>query len=246
MSRTKKVEFVENPVSHYISFHGKTGKIGIREAGGKGFLDLPTPFNFVVIDADARKVSGKKSQKKNSPIFTSNLTHPGYNANEYSVTTDQSEAVLTSGKWKNIKENPAIKGARLTQLVYAIWERDFAGEMLRDLVCISLHGRALSKWIEVSKKFPPTGNFIFSVTGFEEMSSEENETVSQVPVFSAVEVEEDNDTILAAIDADENALQPYFKFYFERLKADPAGQQKQQITETTEIEEEETEEFEEV
>ena len=223
MSRTKKVETTENPVQAYISLNGKLGKAGIRKPGEADFSPIELPFNFVVVDADAKKIGGTVggSQKKDAPRFKSNIAHFGYGGSFFTISTDKDSKVLASGNWGQIKENTAIPGAKFQQLIYAISENG------NELVRICLHGRALSRWIEFAKEHPPIPtekspkNFMFSIVGFEAMTGGESELESMVPIFSATEIPDDHELVTAAIDCDENILQPWFEHYFNVKKETP-------------------------
>lgn len=215
MSRTKKVILNQNPAKFFISFNGKDGKIGYKKQGESDFIDLPTPFRFVVIDADCKKIGGKSSQKKDAKTYKSNLVHPGYCEAIYHVGSDKDAGVLASGPWATIRESAAISGARMNQLIYAIGE--ISGNP--ELVCISVHGRSMAAWINICKTFDPYGDNVFEVSGFEKQGDEKENVESMVPVFTVAEVENESDLISAAKEADENMVQPYFAAYFKTDKA---------------------------
>ncbi len=214
MSRTKKVTLNSNPAKFFVSFNGKDGKIGCKKQGENDFSDLPTPFRFVVIDADCKKIGGKSSQKKDAKTYKSNLVHPGYCEAVYHVGSDKDGGVLASGPWATIRESAAIAKARMTQLIYAIGEID--GHV--EIVCISVHGRSMAAWINICKDADPYGNNVFEVSGFEKQGDEKENVESLVPVFAALPIEPESDILTAAKEADENMVQPYFAAYFKTDK----------------------------
>lgn len=223
MSRTNKIDRIENPVEGFISLHGGLGKIGYRKKGDSEMSEIPTPFSFIVLDADCRKIGGKvKPTSKKSSRFNSNLAHFGYGVSEFTVVIEETDKILGVGKWGKIKSLPELAKAQYTQLIYAL--AAFEPGVL-SLVRISLHGRALSAWIEFTKSFPATptekdpNTYFFSISGFETKSSEENELESEVPIFSA-QITTDPEVLQAADEADANLLQPWFAYYFKEVVPD--------------------------
>lgn len=227
MSRTRKIQRVENPAEGFLSFHGGLGKIGFREKGSDKMEEMETPIEFVVIDADCRKIGGKVDpNKKKSDRFNSNLSHFGYGVNEFTVITEKNDSIVDSGKWSSIKKNPALAKAKYTQLIFACFEVSPDNfKMYR----ISLHGRALSEWIEISKKYPPVPTdknpqeYLFKITGFKTVSSEENELESEVPIFEVIPLNGNEQILSVASDMDQNYLQPYFEYYFKELVPQSGG-----------------------
>ena len=210
MSRTAQSEIQENPVKTFISFNGKEGKFGARVEAHDEFESVPFPFTFVVIDCDAFSVGGKITLAKDAPRFRANIAHAAFSRKLTVVLDTDKDKILASGTWGAIKGLPQLSKAKYTQLIYALCDIGKGKELVR----ISLHGKALAAWMNITKDLDPCGDVAFRVTGVETTDSKEGGP-SQVPILEVVKVSQE--TLDAAAKMDQDVLRPWFVEYFSNL-----------------------------
>lgn len=205
MSRTAETTITTSPVKKFISFNGNLGKFGVMAEGEKEMTDLAFPFTFVVLDNDAFNVGGATSLAEGAPRFSSNMAHRGFSTD---LTVSLAGNVLGSGTWGQLKIKPELSKARYQGLIFAIADLGQGKELVR----ISLHGKALYEWGVFAKEVNVTGDTAIQVKNSVSTKSESTGLESLVPVFGAVKVSQETLDLAAKMDSE--VLQPWFREYF--------------------------------
>lgn len=200
MSRTRASEQVESPVSATIFFNGESGRFGrMGENKDEGIIDVPLPLRFVVLDAGAHRVTGKRGLEKDAPRFRSTLAHESRTTKLRVWMEGRPNETVAEGTWGSMKEALYPHGARYTRCIYAIC--DFG--VGKETACIQLHGRALSAWMDYVKAsgVKPESDIAFSVKEVAEMAGSKGRP-SLVPVFSHGQISQETAEAAKAADED--------------------------------------------
>jgi hypothetical protein len=193
MSRTIDTPATTSPVKKFISFNGNLGKFGVISDGEKDMVDIPYPFTFVVVDNDAFNIGGATSLEDKAPRFSSNMGHRAFSSE---LTVSLAGNVVASGSWASLKTNPALSKARYQGLIFAIADLGQGKELVR----ISLHGKALFEWGTFTKTVNVLGDTAVQVKEAVETKSEKTGLASKVPVFTAVNVSKETLDLAAKTD----------------------------------------------
>lgn len=198
MSRTVEVPQTQTPVKSHVFFNGQLGKFStIKGEENAELKEIPFPFKFVVLDADAHRVGGKLGGiAKNSVKFKSNIAHPKYGRTLNVWLENDPNKIIASGTWGSMKNNPALADAKFVSLVYCLADVGNG----KEICCIHLHGRALAAWIEGTQKknISPYDEHAFVVKATRTLDGDGVSSI--VPVFEVAPVSAE--TIEAANQAD--------------------------------------------
>jgi len=207
MSRTNPVVYDSNPATAFASFNGRDGKLGFTIPGQDGITPLPVPFTFVVVDGDTFSIGGKLSQTKDSAVFKSNYAHPNYNRVVSVWRSDAPKTIIATGTWGTVKTHPSLALAKYVQRMFIM--ADVPGMEGKQLVFLSLHGKAYSAWVNHTKTVDPNGPVAFQITGFKLTPSDQGSD-SYVPEFKTI-TNVSTETLDLAARMDAEKVQPYLK-----------------------------------
>ena len=125
-----------SPVKRFLRV--KSGSVNYYDKEAKDNVDVEVPLSFVVLDQLAT-IKGW-SDNDQSGYWSNEVKRVG----EEELTIRTSKGVKKTGIWKEIKNEPAVSGAKFNSSVYIAVEGDNGLELQN----ISFSGAALNAWIE--------------------------------------------------------------------------------------------------
>lgn len=209
MSRSNNTE-VPNPAHRFYRWDGENGGFTYfdKSKGEKGErVKVGLPFRFLVLDILATVRGWNDGEQC------------GYWSNEVRdikrepFTVKTKAGVAARGLYDEIMTNRACSGAKFCQSVY-IAEWDGVNGLV--ISNIQMMGAALGAWFDFRKKHP-----IYDMTCAVESFTEgkKGKTVFQIPVFTAIPTQVEDDNIAKLLDED---LQKYLKVYFSKTREEVA------------------------
>lgn len=185
-----------NPAKFYLKV--KSGSIIYYDKEVQENINVPTPFEFIVLDQLAT-VRGWSDQDKSG--YWSNEVR---NVGRDTLTVRTNRGIKEAGLWRDIKGSVGIAGAKYHSSIYVAHQsRD--GLVISNL---SLTGAALKAWIKFTQKHR-LNNVKVVLSGW---SDDKKGSVSyKVPVFEAVPMGEEEKNEGVELD---KQLQAYFSEYF--------------------------------
>ena len=185
-----------NPAKRFLKI--KSGAVSYYDKESQENVNVPTPFEFIVLDTLAT-VKGW-SDADESGFWSNEVKKVGSDT----LTVRTSKGAKASGLWRDIKNDPNLAGAKYNSSVdIATKGRD--GLEINNL---ALTGAALNAWIEFTGKNSITKN---KVVLSEWADAKKGAVKYQVPVFTAVPMEEAEKNEAIALDKE---LKGYFEEYF--------------------------------
>lgn len=188
-----------NPATYFLELKG--GKVSYYDKETQQNVEVPTPFEFIVLDQLAT-VKG-----------WSDADESGYWSNEVrSVANDDltvrtSKGIKESGLWRDIKSSPNLAGAKYNASVY-IAHKSKDGLVISNL---SLKGAALNAWIESRGSSAKV-----IISGWED--GKKGAVSYKIPVFESAPITDEEKS--EAIELDKE-LQSYLSGYFSRSDEKP-------------------------
>lgn len=194
-----------SPAKHFLRV--KSGTVNYYDKELKDNIDVPLPLSFVVLDQLAT-VKGW-SDNDQSGYWSNEVKSAGQDV--LHIRTSKGEKA--SGIWKDIKNEPAVSGAKFNASVYIA----APGRDGLEIQNIAFSGAALNAWIEFvnANKGVTSGKNKVSVVGFDD--AKKGAVKYQTPRFEAVEI---TDEELAEATKLDEELQDYFTGYFEKRRSD--------------------------
>lgn len=164
-----------NPAKHFINL--KNGALSYYDKESQENVEVPTPFEFIVLDQCAT-VKGW-SGEQDTGIWSNEVKRVG--EQELNVRTKNGQ--IASGLWKDIKDEVKADGGNFHAVVYAAAK----GREGLETQALLLKGAALNAWVEFTKKTNLKTNKVVLAS----WSDAKKGSVSyKVPVFEAVPMED--------------------------------------------------------
>lgn len=194
-----------NPAKHRLRV--KSGSVNYYDKDTEKNVDVSLPLSFVVLDQLAT-VKGW-SDADQSGYWSNEVKKAGQDV----ITVRTSKGQKASGVWKEIKNDPAVSGAKFNASVYIAAQ----GRNGLEIQNIALSGASLNAWIEFvnANKGVLNGKHKVVISGF---SDEKKGAVKyQVPVFETAEITEEELAEATKLDVE---LQEYLTAYFENRRGE--------------------------
>lgn len=191
-----------NPATRFLTV--KSGSVIYYDKENQQNVEVPTPFEFVVLDQLAT-IKG-----------WSDADESGYWSNEVrkvgsdTLTVRTSKGQKASGIWRYIKGDANVAGAKYHASIY-IAHKSANGMAIANL---SLKGAALNAWIEFTQK-NRVNNSKVVLSGWAD--GKKGAVSYKVPVFEAVPLTDAEKQEAVALDKE---LQAYFNEYFSYVPDD--------------------------
>lgn len=162
-------ERLTNPSKFFIKL--KSGKIVYYDKELQDNIEVPVPFEFIVLDQLA---SIKGWSDTDGSSYWSNEVR---SISRDPVTIRTSRGIKESGIWKEVKGSIGISGARYNASIYIAHKSTDGGLVISNL---SLTGAALGAWIEFNNK-NRTNNIKVVLSGWSD--GKKGAVSFKVPVF---------------------------------------------------------------
>jgi hypothetical protein len=176
----------------------KSGAIVYYDKESQENVNVPTPFEFIVLDQLAT-IKGWSDQDE-SGYWSNEVRRAG----EDRLTVRTKNGVKETGIWRDIKGSNHLAGAKYTASVY-IAHKAKDGLAIANL---ALTGAALKAWIEFTQKHR-VNKYKIILSGWDD--AKKGSVSYKVPIFEAAEMLEEEREEAIALDKE---LQAYFKEYF--------------------------------
>lgn len=141
MSRTNKIETVDNPASKLLKWKSSEGTFQYYNKNTEENVNIKLPFEFAIIEEKYVSFNGFDSE--NSTNIWSNEVK---NAND-KVVVKSGQNILAEFKksdWKKVKDNSECKEVNYTQILYAVADLGEGNELIRIMLNKgSFHGSIL-------------------------------------------------------------------------------------------------------
>jgi hypothetical protein len=195
----------QNPAKFFLKV--KSGAVSYYDKEAGENIDVPVPFEFVVLDQLAT-VKGW-SDADGSGYWSNEVKRAGSDA----LTVRTSKGVKATGIWKDIKSDAFISGAKFNASVYLAHK---SGDKLV-ISNMALSGAALNAWIEFiqANKGVMKGKNKVVLSGFAD--AKKGAVKYQVPVFETTDVTDEELEEATNLDKE---LQSYLGDYLNYKSAD--------------------------
>ena len=223
MSRTNEVSRTVSPVSQQLFLNMREGKLSALSMtdsspdGSSNFIDVKLPFHFILLDANAFRVTGGKKVGRMDRKVKSTLGHTSLNpaVNVYFVDTKE---VVATGKWRDIRDAADKEGGRYMAVLFCATP---AGE----IITLNLKGTAYAEWLKFTKDAKgsdPAAYYSDKYFSLSSMAVHQNSmgNSSYIPKFEVHPIKKE-ETIKLADDCD-IILQKYFAEIFSSKNVEPA------------------------
>lgn len=165
----------QNPAQHFIN--AKNGALSYYDKESQENVEVPTPFEFVVLDQLAT-VKGW-SNEHDTGVWSNEVKRVG----EQPFNVRTKNGLVASGLWKDIKDEVKADGANFHAVIYLAAK----GREGLETQALLLKGAALNAWVEFTKK----NNLKTNKVVLSDWSDAKKGSVNyKVPVFSAVPLED--------------------------------------------------------
>ena len=194
-----------SPAKHFLRV--KSGSVNYYDKELNDNVEVPVPVEFVVLDQLAT-VKGW-SDNDQSGYWSNEVKSVGTDP----ITVRTSKGVKATGIWKDIKNEPAVSGAKFNASVYiAVKGRDGL-----EIQNIAFSGASLNAWIEFvnANKGVTRGKNKVVIAGFDD--AKKGAVKYQTPRFEVTDITAEE--LAEATKLDEE-LQEYLGSYFEGRKSD--------------------------
>jgi hypothetical protein len=194
-----------SPAKHYLRV--KSGTVNYYDKELKDNIDVPVPLSFVVLDQLAT-VKGW-SDNDQSGYWSNEVKSVGTDP----VTVRTAKGIKVSGIWKDIKNEPAVSGAKFNASVYIAAQ----GRDGLEIQNIAFSGASLNAWIEFvnANKGVTRGKNKVVIAGFDD--AKKGAVKYQTPRFEVAEI---TDEELAEATKLDEELQEYLGGYFADRRTD--------------------------
>lgn len=194
-----------SPAKHFLRV--KSGSVNYYDKDEQKNIDVPVPMSFVVLDQLAT-VKGW-SDNDQSGYWSNEVKSVGTDP----ITVRTSKGVKATGIWKDIKNEPAVSGAKFNASVYIAAQ----GRDGLEIQNIAFSGASLNAWIEFvnANKGVTRGKNKVVIAGFDD--AKKGAVKYQVPRFEVADI---TDAELSEATALDEELQDYLDGYFENRKSD--------------------------
>lgn len=177
----------------------KNGTITFYDREEQKNVEVPTPFEFIVLDQLAT-VRGW-SDADGSGYWSNEVKSVGKDT----LTVRTSKGIKARGIWKDIKNEESVSGSKYHTSVY-LAHKSGDGLVISNLL---LKGATLNEWIEFTRKVR-LNNVKVSITDWKE--GKKGAVTYKLPVFEATQMSDSEKEEAVALDKE---LQGYFKEYFD-------------------------------
>jgi len=194
-----------SPAKHFLRV--KSGSVNYYDKEQQDNIDVPVPLSFVVLDQLAT-VKGW-SDNDQSGYWSNEVKSVGTDP----ITVRTSKGVKATGIWKDIKNEPAVSGAKFNASVYIA----APGRDGLEIQNIAFSGASLNAWIEFvnANKGVTRGKNKVVIAGFDD--AKKGAVKYQVPRFEVADI---TDEELAEATKLDEELQDYLNGYFANRKSD--------------------------
>lgn len=209
MSRTQEVSQTVSPITEHYFLNMIEGKLSMMKDGTEEFQPVSLPFHFILLDANAFKIQGKKMVGKMERRIKSTTGHTKQKPSVEVFYADTRE-VIAEGTWKEIRDKVSLEGGRYNAVIFGMKP---TGEM----IALNLKGKAYAAWLkftEAAKGQDPAVYFAqnyFSIKGMESTKSSMGSN-TYVPVFELGNISKKETMDMA--DQGDILLQKYFRELF--------------------------------
>lgn len=200
-----------NPAKFFMKVKGGAVSYYDKEAGEN--VNVPVPLEFVVLDQLATAKGW--SDADNSGFWSNEVKSAGTDP----LTVRTSSGVKATGIWKDVKNDPAVAGAKFNASVY-IAHKSGKGLVISN---IAFERSSLNAWIEFiqANKGVMKGKSKVVLSSFAD--AKKGAVNYKVPVFEITDITDDELEVAKDLDKE---LQAYLAQYFNYKPADePVVQQ---------------------
>lgn len=205
-----------NPSKFFLKV--KSGGVQYYDKEQGENIDVPVPLEFYVLD-QLGTIKGW-SDADNSGIWSNEVKSSGKDP----FTVKTSKGTKAIGLWKEIKNDPAVSGAKFNASVY-IAHKSGEGLVISN---IAFQGAALNAWIEFiqANKGVMKGKAKVVLSGFAD--AKKGAVKYQVPLFETTEVEPGEVAVAKELDEE---LQEYLSGYFDYQPEDTPHESRDVVVE---------------
>lgn len=205
----------KNPSKYFLSISSGTVHYYDKEAGEN--VEVPVPLEFVVLDQLATVKGWSDSDQ--SGFWSNEVKRSGSDA----VTIRTSKGVKATGIWRDVKNEPAVAGAKFNSSVY-IAHKSGEGLVISNL---ALQGAALNAWIEFiqANKSAMKGGKKVVLSGFDD--AKKGAVKYKVPHFEVTDISDDELEVARELDKE---LQTYLGEYLNFKPVDEPTSQNDEVT----------------
>jgi len=211
MSRSNPTSNNPHPCERWFEWKGGTGGIEYYDKNLKEKVDVPLPFNFLVLDETAT-VRGWHDASE-SGIMSNEVRDT---RSDVMVVKAFKGGELCHGLYSTIRDRVASLGGHFSTNLYLGFRTD--NGPLR-LGCLQLKGAALNAWVEFKKaNIKAVGSGAICIASCK--AGKKGSVNFQTPVFTTKDIKPETNEEAVELD---KVLQTYLTAYFSRTKVEQAS-----------------------